>query len=111
MRRSAAVPVARFLMDQSKTAGIGNYVLSETLYKAAVYPWAKCGDLDTKAWQVHTVSKHALRRKGPAKLVDVPCSSSNILANKLGVSVRVVRLCTMQRWTPSRLPLRLRLQL
>ena len=28
-RRRAAVPVAKFLMDQSKTAGIGNYVLSE----------------------------------------------------------------------------------
>jgi formamidopyrimidine-DNA glycosylase len=27
--RRGAVPVAKFLMDQTKTAGIGNYLLSE----------------------------------------------------------------------------------
>lgn len=44
------VPVAKFLMDQSKTAGIGNYLLSETLHRAHVWPWAACADLDEAEW-------------------------------------------------------------
>lgn len=61
-RRSASVPVARFLMDQGKTAGIGNYILSETLYKAAVYPWAACSDLDADDWTaVHAAASETIR--------------------------------------------------
>lgn len=71
--RRAKVPLARFLMDQGKTAGIGapspaarllatqsslcrchsasgNYLLSEALFKAGIYPWATCGDLEKSDW-------------------------------------------------------------
>jgi formamidopyrimidine-DNA glycosylase len=43
-------PVAVFLMDQKKTAGIGNYILSESLYRARVHPFATCGALDMQSW-------------------------------------------------------------
>jgi len=39
-------PLVVFLMDQTKLAGIGNYILSEVLYRARIHPWALCGDLD-----------------------------------------------------------------
>ena len=59
--RSAKVPVARFLMDQGKTAGIGNYILSETLYKAAVYPWAVCGTLEEADWKaIHAAATETI---------------------------------------------------
>ena len=38
-------------MDQGKTAGIGNYILSEALHRAAVWPWAACGDLAEADWE------------------------------------------------------------
>ena len=49
-KRSRAVPLARWLMDQGKTSGIGNYILSESLYLARLYPWACCGDLADEDW-------------------------------------------------------------
>lgn len=49
-KRRAQVAVAKWLMDQTKTAGIGNYILSETLFAAEVWPWARVGDLDKEAW-------------------------------------------------------------
>ena len=59
--RSAKVPVARFLMDQGKTAGIGNYILSETLYKASIYPWAVCGALEEADWKaVHAAATETI---------------------------------------------------
>lgn len=44
-------PLGVFLMDQSKTAGIGNYILAEILYRSRLHPWAVCGDLDDTAWK------------------------------------------------------------
>lgn len=38
-------PLAVFLMDQSKTSGIGNYILSDVLYQSKIHPWAVCGDI------------------------------------------------------------------
>ena len=62
-QRSAAVPVAKFLMDQGKTSGIGNYILSETLYLARIYPWSRCGDLDEAAWvDVHAAAADVIER-------------------------------------------------
>ena len=62
-KRGAAVPVAKFLMDQSKTAGIGNYILSETLYLARIDPWASCGALDTSVWEdVHAAASDVIYR-------------------------------------------------
>lgn len=37
--------LAVFLMDQSKTSGVGNYILAEVLYRSRIHPWAKVGDL------------------------------------------------------------------
>lgn len=55
--RRAALPTAKFLMDQSKTSGIGNYLLSEILFKARVYPWASCANLDEADWtRVHAAA-------------------------------------------------------
>lgn len=51
VRRYPDRPVAVLLMDQTKTAGVGNYVLSEALYRARVDPFARCADLDLDgAW-------------------------------------------------------------
>lgn len=50
-QRGAAVPLAKFLIDQKKTAGVGNYLLSEALHRAAVWPWAACGDLSPEQWE------------------------------------------------------------
>lgn len=44
-------PLAVFLMDQSKTAGIGNYLLSEVLYLSKIHPFALCGSLDEDSWK------------------------------------------------------------
>ena len=48
--RGRAVPVAKLLMDQSKSAGVGNYILCEALYAARVWPWARCGALAADEW-------------------------------------------------------------
>ena len=62
-KRGAAVPVAKFLMDQSKTAGIGNYILSETLFLARIWPWARCGDLSDEEWTaVHEAASDVIER-------------------------------------------------
>ena len=37
--------ICRFLMDQSKISGIGNYILAEGLYRAKIDPFATLGDL------------------------------------------------------------------
>lgn len=42
-------PLAVFLMNQKKTAGVGNYLLSEILYECGFFPWVVCGDMDEKA--------------------------------------------------------------
>ena len=43
--------LAVFLMDQGKTAGIGNYILSEILYAVRLHPWAKVSDIDEDVWR------------------------------------------------------------
>lgn len=37
--------ICRFLMDQSRIAGIGNYILAEGLYRAKIDPFCTLGDL------------------------------------------------------------------
>ena len=37
--------LAVFLMDQTKTSGIGNYILAEALYRARIHPWARVGQV------------------------------------------------------------------
>lgn len=44
-------PLAVFLMDQKKSAGIGNYALAEVLYKAKIYPFVTCGEITDEDWQ------------------------------------------------------------
>lgn len=40
--------VCKFLMDQSKRSGIGNYILSECLYRAKIDPFASLQELTTE---------------------------------------------------------------
>jgi len=37
--------VCKFLMDQTKIAGVGNYILAEGLYRASIDPFARLGEL------------------------------------------------------------------
>ena len=53
------VSLAKFLMDQSKLSGIGNYLLSETLHLAAVHPFARCATRDLP--QPPTISRDLTR--------------------------------------------------
>lgn len=43
-------PLCVFLMDQSKTSGIGNYILSEALYIARIHPFACSSSLSRESW-------------------------------------------------------------
>ena len=52
LRRAPARPLAVFLMDQTKTAGIGNYLLSEILYATGTHPWARLGDVEPLRWRL-----------------------------------------------------------
>ena len=36
-------PLVKTLMDQKRFSGIGNYILSEVLYRARIHPFAVCG--------------------------------------------------------------------
>ena len=55
-------------MDQSKTSGIGNYILSEVMYLARVYPWATCGALDDDTWAaVHAAATDVIGRSYAAQ--------------------------------------------
>jgi uracil-DNA glycosylase len=38
--------ICKFLMDQSKLAGVGNYILSESLYRARIDPFASLSELN-----------------------------------------------------------------
>ena len=44
-KRTQTKPLAVLLMNQKKTAGVGNYLLSEILYSCRIYPWATCVQL------------------------------------------------------------------
>ncbi len=50
-RRAPKRPLAVFLMDQGKTSGIGNYILSEVLFATRTHPWALLGDVDEARWR------------------------------------------------------------
>jgi len=43
-------PLCVFLMDQKKTSGIGNYLLSEILYKTRIHPNAITDSIDYQGW-------------------------------------------------------------
>lgn len=53
--------LAVFLMDQTKTSGVGNYILSEALYEAGVHPWATVGEVAADDGLAADLF-HALRR-------------------------------------------------
>ena len=38
-------PLVKTLMDQKRFSGVGNYILSEALYRARIHPFAVCGSL------------------------------------------------------------------
>jgi formamidopyrimidine-DNA glycosylase len=67
-------PLAVFLMDQTKTSGIGNYILSEVLFETRTWPWAAMGSVGAKRWRAIydsasrvTVQSHAAQAAGGSK--------------------------------------------
>ena len=40
--------VCKFLMDQSKISGVGNYILAEGLYRARIDPYASLAEISTE---------------------------------------------------------------
>lgn len=61
-------PLAVFLMDQSRTAGIGNYILSEALYRAKIDPFISCGELDQARWRaLHGAVSEVMRESFAAQ--------------------------------------------
>ncbi|VEU40479.1 unnamed protein product [Pseudo-nitzschia multistriata] len=46
-QRNPRLNVCRFLMDQKKISGIGNYILSEALYRASIDPFCGIDELST----------------------------------------------------------------
>jgi uracil-DNA glycosylase len=54
--------VCKFLMDQSKISGVGNYLLSEALYRANLDPFCSLGDItDDQARTLYTTIKDTAR--------------------------------------------------
>ena len=47
-QRNPKLNICKFLMDQKKIAGIGNYILSEALYRSNIDPFCGIDELDTK---------------------------------------------------------------
>ena len=45
------VNICRFLMNQGKLSGVGNYILAEALYRAKIDPFATLGELKTEQQQ------------------------------------------------------------
>ena len=43
---SSSMNICKFLMDQTKVSGVGNYILSEALYRSNIDPFASLNELD-----------------------------------------------------------------
>ena len=80
--------VAVFLMNQKKTAGIGNYILSEVLYLAGIHPWATIGALSLTDWkQLYDAICHVFtasyRSQSPLYQLSTAMSSPSDASNAL----------------------------
>jgi DNA-formamidopyrimidine glycosylase len=65
-----------FLMDQSKIAGIGNYLRAEILYDAKISPRRKCNSLDSIELHrlfnsIKKIPKEVLSSNGSDKYIDI----------------------------------------
>eukprot|EP00980_Cylindrotheca_fusiformis_P010468 scaffold2322_cov135-Cylindrotheca_fusiformis.AAC.27 len=61
--------ICKFLMDQSKLAGVGNYILAESLYRCMVDPFASLNELDEKMrrklfQEIQAVSQESYKSRG-----------------------------------------------
>ena len=45
-KQKSQLNICRFLMNQSKLSGVGNYILSECLYRAGIDPFASLSEID-----------------------------------------------------------------
>lgn len=96
-KRSAAVPLAKFLMDQSKTSGIGNYILSESLFLARIYPFAACGDLKESDWlSLHTAICDVIERSYTSQRALAESQAAAAASSQSGGSLSATRGTT---WT------------
>ncbi len=67
--RSQGLNVCKFLMDQSKIAGVGNYILAESLYRSNIDPFASLNEIsDDQAkilyHEVMDIAKMSYRAQG-----------------------------------------------
>tara|TARA_B110000305_G_C19391746_1_gene615265 strand:+ start:174 stop:794 length:621 start_codon:yes stop_codon:yes gene_type:complete len=46
-KKNPTINICKFLMNQKKISGVGNYILSEALYKARINPYSAVGELTT----------------------------------------------------------------
>jgi len=76
-KRSPSRALAVFLMDQSQTSGIGNYILSEVLFETRTWPWVTLDAVDEARWRAlfRSVAR-VITQSYEAQRVD-PSSSSN----------------------------------
>jgi len=44
-KKNASINICKFLMNQKKISGVGNYILSEALYKSRIDPFVTVGEL------------------------------------------------------------------
>ena len=61
-----------FLMDQGKTAGIGNYILSEVLYATRINPWAQVNSIDKALWyEIYMAAQDIIARSYASQMTPV----------------------------------------
>ena len=76
-------PLCVFLMDQSKTSGIGNYVLSECLYRARIHPFACTSVIDEQGWtDLHTAISAVLEESYAAQRPVIDETSNTMSKNR-----------------------------
>lgn len=71
MKQKSTRPLVLFLMDQKKMSGVGNYILSEVLYRSKIYPSVTCGEIQDKSdWydiysSIKSVINHSYHSQTP----------------------------------------------
>mmetsp|Transcript_18742 Transcript_18742/g.26884 ORF Transcript_18742/g.26884 Transcript_18742/m.26884 type:complete len:341 (-) Transcript_18742:652-1674(-) len=83
--RMLTKPLVVFLMNQKKTAGIGNYLVSEILYKCKWYPFVTCGELDDVDLEI--LYKNILSLIIQSYLSQTDQNSRHLYLNKLDLNI------------------------
>ena len=99
-KRSPSRALAVFLMDQSQTSGIGNYILSEVLFETRTWPWVTLEAVDEARWRAlfRSVAR-VITQSYEAQRVD-PSTSSSSSSSSNGGGVKRYQYETPQIPTP-----------